>query len=136
MKKNVLLFLLSASSLLATNLLKIKEYYLEKDETKKILVKYASSQKVLSFRWTLYKNDGLVVLSSYDRIVSQHLLYMNHQNQSFRIELKPRGAYESASPYMIIKFDEFDFEKRKAKFSLWLQDRRQEILIKYLKQRG
>jgi len=128
------LILLSWVSLLfATDLLKVKEYKLTKDKTAKILVKYDSSQKLLSFRWTLYKNDGLVVFSSYDRIVSQHILYLNHKNQSIRIKLKSRVPSNRVAPYLLIKFDRFDFEKQKAVFSLWITDKKKEILLKYLK---
>jgi hypothetical protein len=130
--RKAFLLLFVASTLLATNLQKIKEYRLKKDETKKILVKYGSLQKIFQFRWTLYKNDGLVVLSSYDRIVAQHMLYLNHINQSFRVKLKSGGVYEHTAPYFIVKFEEFDFEKRKARFSIWLQDKNREIFIKYL----
>ncbi len=124
--------LLVAATSYATSLIKIKEYSLQKDETKKLLVKYGSSQKLFTMRWTLYKNDALVLFSSYDRIVSQHLLYLNHTNQSFRVELKPRGASAFNPPYILVRFDEFDFAKRRAKISIWLYDIRQEVYIKYL----
>ena len=126
----VLFFLFGA--LFGNELLKVKEYRLKKDETKKILVKYASSEKLLTFRWTLYKNDALVVFSSFDQIVSQHLLYKNHTNQTLRVELVARGAHEYVEPYLIIRFDDFDFAEHKAKISLWLYDKRQEIYLKYL----
>lgn len=132
MLKKVLIFSLLLGTLFANELLKVKEYHLKKDETKKILVKYASSEKLLTFRWTLYKNDALVVFSSYDQIVSQHLLYLNHTNQSLRVELVSRGAHDFVVPYMLIKFDDFDFAKHEAKISLWLYDKRHEIYLKYL----
>ncbi len=128
------LFLLGGlvSSLLANELIKVRQYELKKDETRKVLVKYASSEKLLKFRWTLYKNGALVVLGSYDQIVSQHLLYRNHTNQVWRVELKPRGAHEFIVPYLLIKFDDFDFSKQRAKISLWLYDKRHEIYLTYL----
>ena len=132
MLQKVLIFFLLSTLLFANNLKKVKEYSLKKDETKKILVKYASSEKILTFRWTLYKNDALVVFSSYDQMVSQHLLYKNHTNQSIRVELTSRGAHEYIVPYMLIKFDDFDFAKHEAKFSLWLYDKRKKVLLKYL----
>ena len=130
----ILIFLLGGlfSSLQANELIKVRQYNLKKDETRKVLVKYASSEKLLKFRWTLYKNDALVLLGSYDQIVSQHLLYLNHTNQVWRVELKPRGAHEFIVPYLLIKFDSFDFEKREAKISLWLYDKRHEIYLTYL----
>ncbi len=133
MQKFFLFFVLCAT-LLANELIKVKQYHLKKDETKKILVKYGSSEKLLTFRWTLYKNDALVVFSSYDQIVSQHLLYKNHLNQVLKVELIARGAHEYVEPYLLIKFDDFDFVKREAKMSLWLYDKRHEVYLKYLEQ--
>ncbi len=124
--------MLVATSLMATSLIKVKKFSLSKDETKKVLVKYGSSQKLLAFRWTLYKNDALIVLGSYDRVVFQHILYLNHTNQSFRVELKPRGANDFLVPYMLVKFVKFDFAKHQALFELWLYDVRQEVFLKYL----
>ena len=50
---------------------------LKKDQTKKILIKYDTIQKLFQFRWTLYKNGGLVIFRSYDRSVAQNILYLN-----------------------------------------------------------
>ncbi len=132
MMRFILFLSLYSSLLFATNLLKLKEYRLTKDKSVEILVKYGSFQKLLSFRWTLYKNDGLVVFSSYDRIVSQHMLYLNHKNQSFRIQLKSRASSNRVAPYLLVKFDTFDFKKKQAVISLWIADRKKEILLKSL----
>ena len=132
MLHKILIFLLFCGVLFANELIKVKEWHLKKDETKKILVKYASSERLLTFRWTLYKNDALVVFSSYDQIVSQHLLFKNHTNQVLRIELVARGAHEYVEPYLLIKFDDFDFAKHEAIVSVWLYDKRHEIYLKYL----
>ena len=132
MLRNLLIFLVLYSTIFANELIKVKQWQLKKDETKKILVKYASSERLLTFRWTLYKNDALVVFSSFDQIVSQHLLYKNHTNQVLRVELVARGAHEYVEPYLLIRFDDFDFAKHEAKISLWLYDKRHEIYLKYL----
>ena len=132
MLRNLLIFLVLCSTIFANELIKVKQWQLKKDETKKILVKYASSERLLTFRWTLYKNDALVVFSSFDQIVSQHLLYKNHTNQVLRVELVARGAHEYVEPYLLIRFDDFDFAKHEAKISLWLYDKRHEIYLKYL----
>ena len=126
----VLLF--CALTLFGNDLKKIKSYLLAKDETKKVLVKTKKAQKFLTFRWTLYKNDGLVVFTSFDQIVSQHILYLNNTNHSIRIELLPRGAHEYVEPYLLLHFDKFDFVKHKAKISLWIYDKRNETIVKFL----
>ena len=106
---------------------------LKKDETKRVLVKYGKIQKLFQFRWTLYINDGLVILKSYDDMVSQNILYLNHKNQSFRTELLSRGANNYKTPYILVKFLEFDYEKNKAKFELFLSDDEIRVRVKYLK---
>ncbi|MEA1956399.1 MAG: hypothetical protein U9N02_07905 [Campylobacterota bacterium] len=106
---------------------------LKKDEQKKVLVKYGKIQKLFQFRWTLFINDGLIILKSYDDIVSQNILYLNHKNQSVRIELLSRGANNYKTPYILVKFIEFDYEKHEAKFELFLSDDEMRVRVKYLK---
>jgi hypothetical protein len=105
---------------------------LKKDEQKKILVKYGTSEKLFKFRWTLYVNGGLVVLRSYDRVVAQNVLYLRDRNRSFRLELKPKGADFYNVPYILVKFKEFDFETNEATFELFLSDKKSQIDLKYL----
>ena len=100
-----------------------KSIELEKDECKKILVKYEKIEKLFKFRWTLFVNGGLVVLRSYDRIVAQNVLHLRHRNQSFRFNLKPKDSKFPRAPYILMKFVEFDYETNKASFMLYLSDK-------------
>ncbi len=106
---------------------------LKKDEQKKILVKYDSITKLFKFSWTLYKNEGLVIHRSYDRIVAQNVLYLRYKNQSFRLELRPRGADYYSVPYLLVKFKEFNYETNEAVFELFLSDRSMNISLEHLK---
>jgi len=106
---------------------------LKKDVQKEILVKYDSRSKLFKFRWTLYKNGGLVIHRSYDTIVAQNILYMRYNNQSFRVTLKPHGFKDYSLPYILVKFTKFNAEKNEAEFDLFLSDDEREITIKYLK---
>ena len=110
----------------------IKKISLKKDEIKKILVKYDHFEKLFKFRWTLYKNGGLVIFHSYDKIVAQNILYLNYKNQSFRVQLKPKGS-DYNMVYFLVQFKKFDAKKNKAVFELFLSDKKEEIKIKYLK---
>ena len=116
----------------ANDFREIKKISLKKDEQKKILVKYAKNERLFKFRWTLYKNGGLVIFRSYDKRVAQNILYLNHKNQSFRVELKPRGADFYDVPYILVKFKEFDYKKREALFDLMLSDTREQIVLEDL----
>ena len=131
---NFFLFLtLLCGSIWANDFRDTTEVSLQKDEQKKILVKYDSYERLFKFRWTLYKNGGLVIHRSYDGVVSQNILYLRSKNRSFRLELKPRGADFYNVPYVLVKFKEFDNEKKKAKFELFLSDDKMQIELHDLK---
>ena len=111
----------------------MKKVTLQKDEQKKILVKYEGRKRLFKFRWTLYVNDGLVIHRSYDNIVGQNVLYAHSPHQSFRVELVTRGASYYQPPYILVKFKEFDVKKNEAKFQLYLFDKNNEVTWKFLK---
>ena len=127
----ILLFIFS--DIYASDAKEIKKIILKKDEPKKILVKYGLFEKLFKFRWTLYANGGLVVFRSYDKIVAQNILYLRHQNQAFRFNLKARGISSYNVPYIIVQFKEFNHEKNEATFELLLFDEESEMKLKYLK---
>jgi len=116
----------------ADNFVFIKKFSLKKDMQKKILVKYGDKKKLFKFRWTLYKNDGLIILRSYDKIVAQNILYLNHINQSFTVQLMPSGIDYNV-PSLMIKFKKFDFKKNRAFFDIYLSDDKLQLTLKYLK---
>lgn len=120
------------SFIFASDYREIKEISLKKDEQKKILVKYADKEKLFKFRWTLYKNGGLVIFRSYDKIVAQHMLYLRHENQSFRVELMPKGADYKSAAYMLVKFKEFKQESKEAVFEMILFDAQGQVVLEYI----
>jgi hypothetical protein len=109
-----------------------KQISLQKDSQKKILVKYGKFTRLFTFRWTLYINDTLIVFHSYDREVAQTVLRRNHTNQSFRVELMPRGAHVYNVPTLLVKFKEFDYTKNEAVFGIFLSDKKNLIELRYL----
>lgn len=132
---SILIFLIFGSRVLfADQFLDVKLIKLKKDEQKKVLVKYDEKEKLFKFRWTLYTNGGLVILRSYDRIVSQNILYLRNKNQSFRLYLKPKGARFYNQPYILVKFKGFDSESDEALFELFLSDKNLQISLKYLEE--
>jgi len=130
LKLQVLFLLLFCSSLYSSE---IKRIILKKDEEKKILVKYDDIEKLFKFRWTLYVNNGLVILHSYDRIVAQNILYLRYKNSSFRQELKTRGADNYVVPSFLVVFKEFKYKTNEAVFDLIISDKKEQIELKYLK---
>lgn len=130
--KFLLFMTLLVNSVLASDFRDIKEISLKKDEQKKILVKYGSNEKLFKFRWTLYKNGGLVIHRVYNKQIAQNILYQRYKNRSFKLELKPRGADFYEVPYILVQFLEFDYEKNEAKFKLMLSDEKMQIKLKDL----
>ena len=128
----LLLFVLGVGTIFANDFREIKQIVLKKDEQTKILVKYATSEKLFKFRWTLYKNRGLVIHRSYDRYVAQNILYLNHKNQSFRIPIKVWGVVNHNGPFLLVKFKEFKYETKEAVFELLLSDEKEQVKLKYL----
>ncbi len=137
MLRNILhvfiLLLLSFTLSVASDFREVKEISLKKDEQTKILVKYDNKEKILNLRWTLYKNGGLVVFRSYDRVVAQNILYLRHENQSVRIELKPSSPGFYTKPYLLVRFKEFDHETKEANLELLLSDGAGTINLEYVK---
>jgi hypothetical protein len=129
----ITLLALSCSFISAADVSEIKKILLKKDVQKKFLVKYADKEKLFKFRWTLYKNGGLVIFRSYDKIVAQNVLYLRHENQSFRVELKTRGMDSYNVPYMLVVFKEFKQDTKEALFEILLFDDKKQILLEELK---
>lgn len=125
MKKFVafFLFFVLSLSLFASEVKEKREIVLKKDEQKNIFVKYANKKKLFTLRWTLYKDDGLVVFRSYDKVVAQNVLSLRHENQSLRQELLAMGVEYSKKAYLIVKFKEFKEESKEAVFELLLFDK-------------
>ena len=121
----------SYSSIFGTDLISSREIKLKKDQIQKIIVKYDDREKVFFFRWTLYKNNGLVLFRSYDKIVSQNILYLRKTSRSFRVVLKPKGLNYYNKPYLLVMFRDFDDETREAKFELFLSDDTKRIVLEY-----
>lgn len=125
------LFVLN-SSLPAIDFRDMQKISLKKDEQKKILVKYGKVEKLFKFSWTLYTNGGLVIFRSYDKIVAQNILYLRYKNNSFRFYLKPQGTDFQYTPYILVKFKEFDYDTQEAHFELFISDKKMQILLEYL----
>lgn len=104
---------------------------LEKDEFERIDIKSDYSTRELAFRWTLYTDDTLVVLSRFDDRVTQHMLRRNHTNQSYRLELAAPSARKVKVPYVLVRFTEFDAAANKASFEIHLFDDDREVLLEY-----
>ena len=120
------------STSIALDYKQTKYMVLKKDEEKKILVNYNNLTKLFKFRWTLFKNGGLVIHKSYDEVISQNILYTRYKNNFFKLELKTKGADYHNVPFILMKFKEFNFKTNRAVMELFLYDRSGIINLNYL----
>ncbi len=99
----------------------IEEFVLKKDETKIINLFVERAHKTLAFRWTLYKDRGLVMHLNYDRNPHQFNLYKESLAlNAFKVELTQTRSTKAQQPHIIIYFVDFDDYKKEAKFRYYL----------------
>lgn len=98
----------------------IEEIELSKDELKIINLSVNNIQKTLSFRWTLYKDRGLVMHIKYDDLPHQVVLYKNNLN-SYKVVLEKIAKNDvNDNPNIILYFIDFNLKTNKAKFRYYL----------------
>ena len=127
------LLVLGSALVFASGHKESREILLKKDEQKDIFVKYADKKKLFTLRWTLYTDGALVIFRSYDKIVAQNVLSLRHENQSFRLELMPKGSKYPQKAYLLVKFKEFKEESKEAVFELFLFDKGKLVELEELK---
>lgn len=102
---------------------------LKKDQVARYALVIDNKNFVLEFRWTLYANEGLVTLFSYEKFKKQTVLYAKYRLEGFRIELKERAANATYRPYAYIAFKDYDKKKKTALFHVFLKDEKRTILV-------
>lgn len=136
MNKIFVLILLFVASLHAMS----KDYWtsqyvveLKKDEILQIeLTPKQGKQKILTYRWTLHKDGGLVVILRYDGFVKQFVLYPNYQVDKFKVFLYPETE-TYMKPFFLLKFLDFDRRKNIAKLQNFIHAAGMKINIAYNK---
>jgi len=99
--------------------------YLKKDYPVIYKIYYNGGVYTLKFRWTLYKNDGLVMLYNYEKFPYQNILYKNHQLNGFKKFITKNDL--PTDPYFMIYFR--DFIQGIAKFEFLIYNPKQNIRI-------
>ncbi len=119
MKKIILLCFSVLLNVLNAEL--IEEFILKKDEVKIINLFVERDYKTLAFRWTLYKDRGLVMHLNYDRNPHQFQLYKESiALNAFKIPLTHTRSTKTQNPHIIIYFVDFNNDKKEAKFRYYL----------------
>jgi hypothetical protein len=97
--------------------------YLKKDYPVTYKLKYKNKLYFLKFRWTLYKNDGIVMLYNYQKHPYQNILYKNMQLNGFKKYITFSDSPNS--PYFMIYFR--DFKDNIAKFQFLVYNPKKNI---------
>ena len=97
--------------------------FLQKDYPVIYKIKYQNKIYTLKFRWTLYKNDGIVMLYNYENHPYQNILYKNMQLNGFKKFISFRDTPKA--PYFMIYFR--DFKDNIAKFEFLVYNPEQNI---------
>jgi len=126
---SIVFYFLFFGTLVFADFRELREVSLKKDEPKKLLIKYDSYERLFTFRWTLFVNESLVLLHSYDRVVGQNILYSDGGVKTIRQELKTRGIDKFNMPYILVMFKDYNYEKREAIFEVLLSDKNMLIEI-------
>ncbi len=134
MRSFLLVFVLLFVSSSADEWKPIKSVSLQKDQLERIVVHSGALKKLLEFRWTLYSNNALVILRSYDDFVAQHVLRSHYKSRSFRVNLLSRGKNRMMGPYLLVTFKHFDFKAKKALFDIYLSDDDEQVELKFLQE--
>ena len=126
----VLVFLVNLD---ATDWVEIRKISLKKDELTSILIKMNNNEKLLEFRWTLYKNELLTTHRFYDSFPFQTIMSKKHPNDAILIHLANTSTRYVQAPMLLIKFVDFDFKTKSAKFRIMLYDKNEEMILDFLK---
>lgn len=96
-----------------------KSLWLEKEQLYKARFSVGNVEKDFQFRWTLYKNHGLVLHIRYDKFNHQEVLYTDYQRSSFKIPLGMGQELHKDNPNLLLYFKEF--AEKKAAFKLYIE---------------
>ncbi|WP_300367703.1 hypothetical protein [Hydrogenimonas sp.] len=108
-------------------------FALKKDQIQHIQINANEKTHWLAFRWTLYKNGGLVMHVVYDGHRFQPLLYSDYKRDTFRIDLFSRpddaSPMQFETPFALLIFKAFDEKKREAHIDMKIRsDEESEVL--------
>lgn len=96
-----------------------KNLSLEKEQVYKVNFLVGEVQKELAFRWTLFKNEGLVIHLNYDKFNHQIILYTDYQRNAYKIPLGVGDNSPKNKPYLLLFFK--SFADKKAHINLYIE---------------
>jgi len=110
------------------------DFVLKKDEIAMIEVtkREDNTKRILQLRWTLHANERLVVLVKYDGFPTQYIVQKEYKRNSIRITLRDDYSESSKRCFLILKFKDFDEEKKIATIQAFVADPKKRIEIGFI----
>ncbi|MDR2152343.1 MAG: hypothetical protein LBO72_05950 [Helicobacteraceae bacterium] len=125
MKKLLSIFCL-AIGLYAIDWAHSEPFNLRKDE----FAVFEIDENILTFKWSLFHNDGLVSLIKYDHFPYQTVLYDDYKLNAIKIPVKTNPTVVAPPPYVMIVFEGFDRDRNVSNMRLYLSDALGSVKIK------
>ena len=94
--------------------------------------KQGNSLYVLKFRWTLYANKNLILLSNYMGYPHQYVLKKTHSMDRVRIKLLADGNDYNGKIYALIVFSDFNKNKNSAILDVYIKDETKKIRVDFV----
>ncbi|MDR2639103.1 MAG: hypothetical protein LBC09_04630 [Helicobacteraceae bacterium] len=101
-------------------------FSLRKDE----FAVFEINENILTFRWSLFHNNGLVSLIKYDFFPYQTILYDDYKLNAIKIPVKTNATTPPPAPYVMIVFEGFDRDRNISNMRLYLSDALGTVRIK------
>ncbi len=86
----------------------------------------------LKLRWTLFKNDILVLLVNYEGFATQHVLQKIYKRDTISVSLM--GDYErvQARVFLVLKFSDYDEKKKIVTIEAKIRDPKNRVEITFI----
>lgn len=119
------------------------QYSLQKDEVATIIINRKevvqkpsadnpNNEYILRFRWTLYANNTLIVLTNYRGYPMQHTFHKTYPLESVIVPLLPDAEDRiNGKVYLKMVFNDFSQSKKEAVFDIFIEDSNQRILVEF-----
>ena len=110
-------------------------FNLKKDEKARVKIFKNDRAKLsgeLEFRWTLFVNEGLVLLVKYEGFPTQYVLYRRYQRDSVKILIDKKPQKEWLESYLLIKFQDFNLKRDIAVLKVFIKDPQKSINASFL----
>ncbi len=115
----------------------LHSFNLKKDKIASVFINESDKDKsgkslyVLKFRWTLYANGNLILLSDYMNYPNQYVLRKQRSLDRIRVKLLADANDYNGKTYALIVFSGFDKNKDEATLDVYIKDEAKRIRVDF-----